>query len=67
MTSGRFRNLPVVDDSGVISMAGITGVCRALLDIGFPGPRGVGRGSRGTGGAGCRGPVSLPGVRRLWL
>jgi hypothetical protein len=36
MTSGRFRNLPVVDDSGVISMAGITGVCRALLDIGFP-------------------------------
>jgi hypothetical protein len=24
MTSGRFRNLPVVDDSGVISMAGIT-------------------------------------------
>jgi hypothetical protein len=41
-------------------------VCRALLDIGFPGPRGVGRGSRGTGGAGRRGPADLPGVRRLW-
>jgi hypothetical protein len=66
MTSGRFRNLPVVDDSGVISMAGITGVCRALLDLGFPGSRGVGRGSRGAGGAGCGGPASVPGVRRLW-
>jgi hypothetical protein len=65
MTSGRFRNLPVGDDSGVISMAGITGVCRALLDIGFPGRCGVGRGSRGTGGAGRRGPASLSGVRRL--
>jgi CBS domain-containing protein len=66
MTSGRFRHLPLVDDSGVIGMVDITDVCRALLDIGLPGPRGVGRGSRGTGGAGHRGPASLPGMRRLW-
>ena len=39
---------------------------RALLDIGFPGPRGgAGRGSGGTEGAGHRGPASLPGMRRL--
>jgi hypothetical protein len=44
----------------------VSPACRALLDIGFPGPRGVGRGSRGTGGAGRRGPASLPCVRRLW-
>jgi CBS domain-containing protein len=33
MTSGRFRHLPVVAESGVIGMLDITDVCRALLDL----------------------------------
>jgi CBS domain-containing protein len=36
MTSGRFRHLPVVDDTGVIGMIDITDVCRALLDLTAP-------------------------------
>jgi CBS domain-containing protein len=36
MTSGRFRHLPVVDDTGVIGMIDITDVCRALLDLSAP-------------------------------
>jgi CBS domain-containing protein len=37
MTKGRFRHLPVVDDTGVIGMVDITDVCRALLDIDLSG------------------------------
>jgi CBS domain-containing protein len=33
MTSGRFRHLPVVGETGVIGMLDITDVCRALLDL----------------------------------
>jgi CBS domain-containing protein len=36
MTSGRFRHLPVVGDTGVIGMIDITDVCRALLDLTAP-------------------------------
>jgi CBS domain-containing protein len=36
MTSGRFRHLPVVDDTGVNGMIDITDVCRALLDLSAP-------------------------------
>jgi hypothetical protein len=35
-TSGRFRNLPVVDDSGVISMAGITACAGRCWISAFP-------------------------------
>jgi CBS domain-containing protein len=37
MAKGRFRHLPVVDDSGVIGMVDITDVCRALLALEFDG------------------------------
>jgi CBS domain-containing protein len=36
MTSGRFRHLPVVGETGVIGMIDITDVCRALLDLTAP-------------------------------
>ena len=32
MTRGRFRQLPVVGDDGLIGIVDITDVCRALLD-----------------------------------
>jgi len=32
MTRGRFRHLPVTDDSGLVGMVDISDVCRALID-----------------------------------
>ena len=32
MTSGRFRHLPVIGDTGLVGIADITDVCRALLE-----------------------------------
>ena len=33
MTSGRFRHLPVMGDSGLVGIVDITDICRALLDV----------------------------------
>jgi CBS domain-containing protein len=33
MTSGRFRHLPVMGDSGLAGIVDITDICRALLDV----------------------------------
>jgi CBS domain-containing protein len=33
MTTGHFRHLPVVDDSGLTGIVDIRDVCRALLDM----------------------------------
>jgi CBS domain-containing protein len=33
MTSGRFRHLPVMGDSGLVGIVDITDVCGALLDV----------------------------------
>ena len=33
MTSGRFRHLPVMGDTGLVGIVDITDVCRALLDL----------------------------------
>ncbi len=33
MTSGRFRHLPVLGDTGLVGIVDITDVCRALLDV----------------------------------
>jgi CBS domain-containing protein len=33
MTSGRFRHLPVMGDSGLVGIVDITDVCRALLNV----------------------------------
>src|SRR5438045_4418616 len=33
MTSGRFRHLPVMGESGLVGIVDITDVCRALLDV----------------------------------
>ena len=38
MTGKRFRHLPVMADAGLAGIADITGVCRALLEAGVPGP-----------------------------
>ena len=38
MTSGHFRHLPVVDDTGLVGIVGITDVCRALVDRDVSGP-----------------------------
>jgi CBS domain-containing protein len=32
MTSGHFRHLPVVGDTGLVGIVDITDVCRALLE-----------------------------------
>jgi CBS domain-containing protein len=37
MTSGHFRHLPVVDDTGLAGIVDITDVCRALLEPGASG------------------------------
>jgi CBS domain-containing protein len=37
MTSGRFRQLPVVDDTGLVGMVDISDVCRALIECEPPG------------------------------
>jgi len=37
MTSGHFRHLPVVDDTGLAGIVDIADVCRALLERTFPG------------------------------
>jgi CBS domain-containing protein len=34
MTRGRFRHLPVVDDSGLVGLVDLGDVCRALIDPG---------------------------------
>jgi CBS domain-containing protein len=36
MTSGRFRHLPVVGETGIVGMIDITDICRALLDLSAP-------------------------------
>jgi signal-transduction protein with cAMP-binding, CBS, and nucleotidyltransferase domain len=33
MTSGRFRHLPVMGETGLVGIVDITDVCRALLDV----------------------------------
>jgi len=38
MTSGHFRHLPVVDDTGLVGIVDITDVCRALVDRDVSGP-----------------------------
>ena len=38
MTSGHFRHLPVVDDTGLVGIVDITEVCRALVDRDVSGP-----------------------------
>jgi CBS domain-containing protein len=35
MTSGDFRHLPVVGDTGLVGIVGITDVCRALPNPAF--------------------------------
>ena len=37
MTSGHFRHLPVVGDTGLVGIVDIIDVCRALLEPAFPG------------------------------
>jgi len=37
MTSGHFRHLPVVGDTGLVGIVDITDVCRALLEPGVCG------------------------------
>ena len=38
MTSGRFRHLPVMGDTGLVGIVDITDVCRALLEADLSGP-----------------------------
>jgi CBS domain-containing protein len=38
MTSGRFRHLPVMGDTGLVGIVDITDVCRALLEADASGP-----------------------------
>jgi len=38
MTSGRFRHLPVMGDTGLVGIVDITDVCRALLEADVSGP-----------------------------
>ena len=38
MTSGHFRHLPVTGDVGLAGIAGITDLCRALLEPGISQP-----------------------------
>jgi CBS domain-containing protein len=38
MTSGQFRHLPVVGDTGLVGIVDITDVCRVLLDHGVSRP-----------------------------
>ena len=38
MTSKRFRHLPVMGEAGLVGIADIIDVCRALLEAGVPGP-----------------------------
>ena len=38
MTSGRFRHLPVIGDTGLVGIVDITDVCRALLEADVSGP-----------------------------
>jgi CBS domain-containing protein len=33
MTSGRFRHLPVMGDTGLVGIVDITDICQALLDL----------------------------------